>query len=166
MAIMASSNPNVFVHGVLVSFDGVGVLITGESGVGKSDFALKLVLIGQKLIADDVVEIERKEGILVGRAPKRFAGLLAIRGIGIIDVRKLFGCDGFRPHHKIDFCIDFSNQKNLENTSNKENRTLEIEMLGVKIPVFAATVARKRNPFALVAAAARHNGPLLTIDEI
>ena len=159
MEIMASSNLKVFVHGVLVSFENTGVLIMGESGLGKSDCALDLVLAGHKLVADDVVAVELSGDGLFGRAPERFSALLAIRGIGIVDVRKISGCDGYQKKHKIDICVEFRDRNNRENAN-------EIEIMGVKIPVFALTPARRRNQFALAETVRKHNGPFLTINEI
>ena len=159
MEIMASSNLNVFVHGVLVSIENTGVLIMGESGVGKSDCALDLVLAGHKLVADDVVAVERSGDGLFGRAPERFSALLAIRGIGIVDVRKISGGDGYQKKHKIDICVDFRDRNNRENAN-------EIEIMGVKIPIYAIPAARRRNQFALAETVKKHNGPFLTVDEI
>ena len=156
---MASSNPNVFLHGVLVSIENTGVLITGESCIGKSDWALALVLGGHKLVADDVVVVQRNGDRLLGRAPERFAALLAIREIGIVDIRKLAGYDGYQKVHKIDICVE------IREGSDRPIAD-EIAILGIKIPVYGVSSARRRNHFALAETVAKHNGPFLAIDEI
>ena len=90
------------VHGVLVDIFGVGVLITGQSGVGKSETALALVERGHRLIADDCVEIRQDaQNLLVGTAPELLEHLLEIRGLGIINVMTLFGAGAVRSHKKI-----------------------------------------------------------------
>ena len=95
------------VHGVLVDIFGVGVLITGQSGVGKSETALALVERGHRLIADDCVEIRQvAQNLLVGTAPELLEHLLEIRGLGIINVMTLFGAGAVRSHKKITLCID------------------------------------------------------------
>lgn len=84
--------PATAIHGVLVDVYGVGVLITGKSGVGKSETALELVKRGHRLVADDCVEIvQEEEGSLIGHAPELIEHLLEIRGLGIINVMTLFG---------------------------------------------------------------------------
>ncbi|WP_078594391.1 HPr(Ser) kinase/phosphatase [Evansella clarkii] len=94
--------PMTAVHGVLVDIYGVGVLITGSSGVGKSETALDLVRRGHRLVADDSVEIkEEHEGVLVGRSPDLIKHLLEIRGLGIINVMTLFGAGSVRNFKRI-----------------------------------------------------------------
>jgi HPr kinase/phosphorylase len=88
---MEWSGPDEIIHGVLVSVFRRGVLITGESGVGKSKCALELIAGGHRLVADDVVELRTRDGRLFGAAPDRFLGLIGIREKGICDVRDLFG---------------------------------------------------------------------------
>jgi len=99
--------PTTAVHGVLVDIYGVGVLITGKSGVGKSETALELVKKGHRLVADDCVEIRQEtENTLVGSAPKLIEHLLEIRGIGIIDIMTLFGASAIRSFKRISLVID------------------------------------------------------------
>lgn len=94
--------PTTAVHGVLVDVYGVGVLITGKSGVGKSETALELVKRGHRLVADDCVEIvQEEEGSLIGHAPELIEHLLEIRGLGIINVMTLFGAGAVRSHKRI-----------------------------------------------------------------
>ena len=99
--------PTTAVHGVLVDIYGVGVLITGKSGVGKSETALELVKRGHRLVADDCVEIRQEgENILVGSAPKLIEHLLEIRGLGIIDIMTLFGASAIRSYKRITLIIE------------------------------------------------------------
>ena len=99
--------PTTAVHGVLVDIYGVGILITGKSGVGKSETALELVKRGHRLVADDCVEIRQEaENTLIGNAPKLIEHLLEIRGIGIIDIMTLFGASAIRSFKRISIVID------------------------------------------------------------
>ncbi len=84
--------PHTTIHGVLVDIYGIGVLIKGESSIGKSETALELIQRGNRLVADDAVEIRKlDESMLVGQSPELIRHFLEIRGIGIIDVRSLYG---------------------------------------------------------------------------
>ncbi|MCU9612930.1 HPr(Ser) kinase/phosphatase [Caldibacillus lycopersici] len=99
--------PTTAVHGVLVDVYGVGVLITGKSGVGKSETALELVKRGHRLVADDCVEIRQEDqDSLVGNAPDLIEHLLEIRGLGIINVMTLFGAGAVRSYKRITLCIN------------------------------------------------------------
>ncbi|CAM3904010.1 HPr(Ser) kinase/phosphatase [Mesobacillus zeae] len=98
--------PTTAVHGVLVDIYGVGVLITGKSGVGKSETALELVKRGHRLVADDCVEIRQEDqDTLVGTSPELIEHLLEIRGLGIINVMTLFGAGSVRTHKRISLVI-------------------------------------------------------------
>ncbi|OCA88192.1 HPr kinase/phosphorylase [Bacillus sp. FJAT-27225] len=99
--------PTTAVHGVLVDVYGVGVLITGKSGVGKSETALELVKRGHRLVADDCVEIRQEDqDVLTGTSPELIEHLLEIRGLGIINVMTLFGAGAVRSHKRITMNID------------------------------------------------------------
>ncbi len=98
--------PMTTIHGVLVDVYGEGLLITGESGIGKSEAALELIRRGHRLVSDDVVEIRRTSSKnLVGSAPPTLRHLIELRGIGIIDVKSLFGVECVKDSQKIDFVI-------------------------------------------------------------
>lgn len=99
--------PMTAAHGVLVDVYGIGVLIMGKSGVGKSETALELVKKGHRLVADDCVEIRQEsENLLIGSPPPLLEHLLEIRGIGIIDVMTLFGASAIRPYKRITLVIE------------------------------------------------------------
>ena len=98
--------PMTSIHGVLVDVYGEGLLITGESGIGKSEAALELVRRGHRLVSDDVVEIRKTSSkTLIGSAPPTLRHLIELRGIGIIDVKSLFGVECVKDSQKIDFVI-------------------------------------------------------------
>lgn len=99
--------PTTAVHGVLVDIYGIGVLIIGKSGVGKSETALELVKKGHRLVADDSVEIRQEsENLLIGSPPPLLEHLLEIRGIGIINIMTLFGASAIRPYKRITFVVE------------------------------------------------------------
>ncbi len=102
--------PYVAMHGVLVDVYGIGVLIIGKSGVGKSETALELIKKGHRLVADDCVEIRQEaEDLLMGSAPPLLEHLLEIRGIGIIDIMTLFGASAVRPKKRITLIVELEN---------------------------------------------------------
>src|SRR5208283_1759780 len=99
--------PSAIVHGVLMEIMGVGVLIIGRSGIGKSENALDLVMRGHRLVSDDIVEAKKTSAFdLIGQAPEMLRNLLEIRGIGIVDIRQLFGVSAVRPSQKIELVVE------------------------------------------------------------
>ena len=95
------------VHGVLVDVYGIGILITGKSGVGKSETALELVKRGHRLVADDLVEIRQvAKNVLIGNAPKLLEHMLEIRGVGIVDMMTLFGASAVKSDKRILIVVD------------------------------------------------------------
>ena len=98
--------PQISIHGVLVDVYGVGVLIMGESGIGKSEAALELIKRGHRLVTDDIVEICKiNENTLIGRAPDITKNFIELRGIGVVDVKMLFGVQSVKETQSIDFVI-------------------------------------------------------------
>lgn len=128
-------------HGVLVDIYGVGVLIRGNSGVGKSETALELVQRGHRLVADDSVEIRQLDGItLIGRSPKLIEHLLEIRGLGIINVMDLFGAGSVRPDKKISLVIElelWDAQKQYDRVGLEEHTTgiCDVQVPKITVPV-------------------------------
>jgi len=150
--------PRITLHGVLVDVYGEGILITGESGSGKSETALELVKRGHRLVADDAVEIKKvSEKTLVGSAPELIRHLIEIRGIGIIDVKNLFGVVSIKSVDKIDLAI------NLEIwDENKEYERLGLEekytnILDINLPLLKIPVAPGRNLAIIIEAASINN---------
>lgn len=99
------------IHGSLVSVNGVGLLIVGDSGSGKSRLCLDVIRRGHKLVADDAISLTRANDRLIGRAPKETAGLLEIHGTGIVDVRREFGLDAFQLESEIRACVELSTEE-------------------------------------------------------
>ncbi len=140
-------------HGCMVDVRGVGVLITGESGVGKSEISLGLVERGSSLIADDSVKIRNISGELIASSPALSSGFIEIRGIGIINVTNLFGLKAFRKEKKIDLVINLTDGKMTE----MERLGLERKMttiLGVEVERLNLPVAPGRDMTRLVEVAA------------
>lgn len=133
--------PTTAVHGVLVDIYGIGVLITGKSGVGKSETALELVKKGHRLVADDCVEIHQEgENTLVGHSPKLIEHLLEIRGVGIIDIMTLFGASAVRTFKRISLVIDlelWDAEKTYDRLGLEEEkmRIIDTDLTKLTIPV-------------------------------
>lgn len=144
-------------HGVLMDISGVGVLLRGESGVGKSETALEMIRAGHRLVADDVVEVSRIGDRVVGRAPEKIRHFMEVRGIGTVDVRYLFGVGAVLPEKEIDLIIDladFDSQAQYIRTGAEKERTVEI--LGVPLPNTVIPVSPGRNLAIVVEVAARN----------
>ncbi|MEH7883473.1 HPr(Ser) kinase/phosphatase [Bacillus sp. JJ1609] len=133
--------PTTAVHGVLVDIYGIGVLITGKSGVGKSETALELVKRGHRLVADDCVEIRQEDiGNLVGNSPELIEHLLEIRGLGILNVMTLFGAGAVRSHKRITLIINLEiwDQKKSYDRLGLDEETMKIidtDVTKLTIPV-------------------------------
>jgi HPr kinase/phosphorylase len=152
---MDSSNPDPVIHGVFVNVAGIGVLIKGDAGIGKSQCALELITNGHKLIADDVVELHPSNDVVVGSAPERLAGLLEVRGLGIIDIRQVFGVDSFDKSHTIDVCIEL---REVESDNERDRLTDHAGWLylrGHRIPKFDILVDSRSRIAVLVETAVR-----------
>ena len=147
--------PKVSMHGVLVEVNGEGILILGESGVGKSETALEIVKRGHRLIADDQVEIRKvSETTLLGSAPEVIRHLIEIRGIGILDVKELYGVSSVKSQENIDFVINlelWDEKKTYDRLGLTEETT---EILGIKVPSITIPVGPGRNLAIIVEAAA------------
>ncbi|MFE8696549.1 HPr(Ser) kinase/phosphatase [Cytobacillus sp. FJAT-53684] len=133
--------PTTAVHGVLVDVYGVGVLITGKSGVGKSETALELVKRGHRLVADDCVEIRQEdENTLVGTSPELIEHLLEIRGLGIINVMTLFGAGAVRSFKRISIIMDLelwdqNKQYDRLGLDEEKMKIIEMDVPKITIPV-------------------------------
>jgi HPr kinase/phosphorylase len=133
--------PTTALHGVLVDVYGVGVLITGKSGVGKSETALELVKRGHRLVADDSVEIRQTdEDTLIGSSPELIEHLLEIRGLGIINVMTLFGAGSVRNYKRITLNIDleiWDSQKVYDRVGldDEKLKILDTEITKITLPV-------------------------------
>lgn len=138
--------PCISVHGVLVDVFGEGVLITGESGIGKSEAALELIKRGHRLVTDDVVEIRKvSDDTLIGNAPDITKHFIELRGIGIVDVKALFGASSVKDTQAIDLVIrleDWDKEKEYDRLGLEENYT---EYLGNKVVCHNIPIRPGRN---------------------
>ena len=150
--------PTISIHGVLVDVYGEGVLITGESGIGKSEAALELLKRGHRLVTDDVVEIRKvSDETLIGTAPEITRHFIELRGIGIIDVKTLFGVESVKETQGIDMVIhleDWDKEKEYDRFGLEEEYT---EILGNKVVCHNLPVRPGRNLAVIVEIAAMNN---------
>lgn len=147
--------PCISIHGVLVDVYGVGVLIMGESGIGKSEAALELIKRGHRLVTDDVVEIRKvSDDTLVGAAPDITRHFIELRGIGIVDVKSMFGVQSVRETQNIDLVItleDWNRDKEYDRLGLEENYT---EFLGNRVVCHSIPIRPGRNLAIIVESAA------------
>ena len=149
--------PHVTRHGVLVDVYGVGVLLTGESGVGKSEAALELVKRGHQLAADDVVDICRvSDDRLVGEAPEMVRHFMEIRGIGIIDIRAMYGVGSVIVSKSIDMVIHMEKWDSSKEYDRLGLTEETVTILGVKVPYQTMPVRPGRNLAIIIEVAARN----------
>lgn len=150
--------PRITRHGVLIEIYGEGVFITGESGVGKSETAIELVKRGHRLVADDAVEIRKVSNIsLVGSSPDNIRHFLELRGIGIINARRLFGIGAVKMTEKIDLVVELE-QWNPEKIYDRMGVDTEyVSLLGVKVPLLNIPVKPGRNLAVILEVAAMNN---------
>lgn len=150
--------PRITRHGVLVEVYGEGVLITGESGAGKSEAAIELIKRGHRLIADDAVEIRKiNETTLQGNSPSNIRHFVELRGIGIIDARRIFGMGAVKPVEKVDMVIQL---EAWDSTKAYDRLGLDNEysvILGVKVPTMTVPITPGRNLAVIVETAAMNN---------
>ena len=150
--------PRITQHGVLVEVFGEGILLLGESGVGKSETAMELVKRGHRLIADDAVEIKKVSSkSLVGSAPENIRHFIELRGIGIINASRLFGAGAVKLTEKIDLVIKMEpwDVNKVYDRMGLENQTHEI--LDLKIPALTIPVKPGRNLAVIIEVAAMNN---------
>ena len=147
--------PCISIHGVLVDVYGIGVLIMGESGIGKSEAALELIRRGHRLVSDDVVEIRKvSDDTLVGSAPDVTRHFIELRGIGIVDVQMLYGAQSVRKNQNIDLVIeleDWDKDKEYDRLGLEEQYT---EFLGTKVVSYQLPIRPGRNLAIIVETAA------------
>ncbi|MCT4632546.1 MAG: HPr(Ser) kinase/phosphatase [Firmicutes bacterium] len=149
--------PSVTLHGVLVDVAGIGILIFGKSGVGKSETALELVKRGHRFVADDAIEIKRVGSQLVGKAPELIKNFIEIRGIGILDIAMLYGIGSVRDSKVINMVIQFEawDSGKVYDRLGIEEKTMDI--LGVDVSKLTIPVKPGRNLAVIVEAAARNH---------
>ena len=150
--------PRISRHGVLVEAYGEGVLITGESGIGKSEAALELVKRGHRLIADDAVEIQKvSSNSLVGTSPELIRNYIELRGIGIINVAKLFGIGAIKNDNEINLVVNIVPWNTHENYDRLGLEDHYTEILGVNVPMYTIPITPGRNLAMIIEVAAMNN---------
>ena len=150
--------PRITRHGVLVEVYGEGCLLTGDSGVGKSETAIGLIKRGHRLVADDAVEIRRTaQTTLYGQSPENIRHFIELRGIGIINARKLFGMGAIKLQEKIDMVINLEqwDSAKVYDRMGLDNEYMKI--LGVEVPTLTIPVKPGRNLAVIIEVAAMNN---------
>ena len=149
--------PRITRHGVLVEVAGEGILILGDSGVGKSETAIELVKRGHRLVADDAVDIRRVSDQLIGKAPELIRHYIELRGIGVIDVQQLFGMSAVILEAQIDLVVHLEQwrEDKFYDRFGLDEETVDI--LGVELPILTIPVMPGRNLAVIVEVAAMNN---------
>jgi HPr kinase/phosphorylase len=149
--------PRTMVHGVLMDILGLGVLVIGESGIGKSECALDLVVRGHRLVADDAVELRcRAESFVLGSCPELTRHHMEIRGLGLINVQDLFGVASTRTSKRVELVVQLERWEPGREYDRLGIDDTRFEALGVRIPMIRMPVAPGRNVAMLVEVAARN----------
>jgi HPr kinase/phosphorylase len=144
-------------HAVLMDILGLGVLVVGESGIGKSECALDLILRGHRLVADDTVEVRRRaESVLIGTCPDLTRDLMEIRGLGVINVRELFGVASTRASKRVELVVQLERWETGRQYDRLGLDDQRFEILGLRVPLIRMPVAPGRSVANLVEVAARN----------
>ncbi|ADL51415.1 HPr(Ser) kinase/phosphatase [Clostridium cellulovorans] len=146
--------PETRVHGVLVDIYGMGILITGESGIGKSEAALELIKRGHRLITDDAVDIKEIDGVLYGRSPYITEGMLEVRGMGIIDIPALYGLSSVLSEKNIDLIVYIEQWKDGRDYDRLGNDETTYEILNTPVRKMVLPIRPGRNIAVIIEAAA------------
>lgn len=145
----------ISLHGVLMDINGVGVLISGESGLGKSEVALELIRRNYMLVADDMVEVyQREKGVLIGEAPDLLKKYLEIRGIGIVNVIYLFGAKAYRENKRISLFVELQKWDGYKKFDRLGMQQEKRKIFDTEITYVALPITEARNTATLVEAAA------------
>ena len=156
--LRAALAPRITRHGVLMEVYGEGLLLMGDSGIGKSEAALELLKRGHRLIADDAVEIRKiTETSLSGTAPELIRNYIELRGIGIINVAKLFGMGAIRTENEIDLVVNIVPWNSQEAYDRLGLEDQYMEILGVKVPMNTIPITPGRNLAVILEVAAMNN---------
>ena len=149
--------PRQTCHGVLLDVFGVGLMITGESGVGKSECALELIKHGHQLVADDVVDISRVGRALFGESPEMVRDFMELRGVGIINVARVFGSGAVKMSEKVDLVVELEPLDKTKNYSRTGLETDTTDIMGIQLPCTVIPVMPGRNLAVILEAAAINN---------
>ena len=150
--------PRITRHGVLMEVYGEGILLIGESGIGKSEAAVELLKRGHRLIADDAVEIRKVSGnSLMGTAPEMIRNYIELRGIGIVNVAKLFGMGAVKTENTINMVVNIVPWKTQEVYDRLGLEDQYMDILGVKVPMYTIPITPGRNLAVILEVAAMNN---------
>jgi HPr kinase/phosphorylase len=145
------------IHGVLMDILGLGVLIVGDSGIGKSECALDLVVRGHRLVADDTVEVRRRgETVVIGTCPELTRHHMELRGLGVINIRDLFGVASTRSSKRVELVVQLERWDPAREYDRLGVDEITYELFGVRIPLIRMPVAPGRNLAILVEVASRN----------
>lgn len=149
--------PRSVIHGVLLDIYGLGVLLLGESGIGKSECALDLVVRGHRLVSDDVVEIKRRREVLIGTGPELTRYHMELRGLGIVNVKDLFGVAAVRMNKFVEYVIRLDPWESGKRYDRLGLDERSYEVLGIDLPYVEMPVGPGRNLSVLIEVAARNH---------
>jgi HPr kinase/phosphorylase len=144
------------IHGVLLDILGLGVLMVGESGIGKSECALDLVVRGHRLVADDAVEVRRRAASILGSCPELTRHHMEIRGLGLINLRDLFGVASTRASKRVELVVQLERWDPQREYDRLGLDDVSFDLLGIGLPLIRMPVAPGRNLAILVEVAARN----------
>lgn len=153
--LQAELAPQISVHGILLGMYGLGVLLLGDSGIGKSECALDLITRGHRLISDDIVLIKRIGDKLEGKSPELTYEHLEIRGLGILNIKDLFGVSAVGQEKNIDLCIELKRWNEVVEIDRLGLEVFEEDIFGINVPKFILPVSSGRNISTLVETAIR-----------
>jgi HPr kinase/phosphorylase len=148
---------DTIVHGVFLDVHGIGVLIIGRSGIGKSECALELIKRGHRLIADDAVHIKKKQDYLVGTSNDLLKYNIEVRGLGILNVKDMFGVNAIRLRKKVEVVVNFIDWSSEENYDRLGLNSEKYNILDVSLPLLILPVSPGRNMAVIVEAAAKNH---------
>jgi len=149
--------PCITRHGVLLDIYGEGVMLTGDSGIGKSETAIELIMRGHRLVADDAVEIRRVSNQLIGTAPEVIRHYIELRGIGVIDVRQLFGMRAIKTDSQVDLIVQLEQWDSAKFYDRLGIEDHFLEIMDLQVPCVTIPVRPGRNLASIVEVAAMNN---------
>ena len=142
--------PMDVVHGVMMNLYGIGVMITGKSGIGKSELALDLIKRGHRLIADDSIEIYHVSNRIVCKSPKLLKKMLEIRGMGVVDISRIFGPTSYMEKSDLDFVIELVKYEDVEEIDRLDPLTMNEKLLGLNIQKLVIPVSASKSLSSII----------------
>lgn len=150
--------PSTVVHGVLMEIMGVGVLMLGRSGIGKSENALELIMRGHRLVSDDAIQVKKMAALaLIGDAPDLIRNLLEIRGVGVVDISRLYGVAAVKGKTRIELVVELVDWSDTVEYERVGLRDEKYRLLGIELPLVRIPVSPGRNASAVVELACRNH---------